>query len=89
MKLHKLKLETKYYQDVISGKKTFEIRKNDRNFQIGDYVEFTEVVYANDPLEIETGRVSDQYMITYIFDGGQGVQFGLSNGFCVLQIKEA
>ncbi|WP_339012617.1 DUF3850 domain-containing protein [Lactococcus garvieae] len=39
MKIHELKLDIKYFEDVKSGKKNFEIRKNDRDFQIGDVLE--------------------------------------------------
>lgn len=33
---HELKIYPKYFDDVITGKKTFEIRKNDRHFSVGD-----------------------------------------------------
>lgn len=36
MKIHELKLDTFYFDDVKSGLKTFEIRKNDRDFKVGD-----------------------------------------------------
>ena len=36
MKIHELKLDTFYFDDVKSGVKTFEIRKNDRDYQVGD-----------------------------------------------------
>ncbi|WP_273711461.1 DUF3850 domain-containing protein [Leuconostoc mesenteroides] len=36
MKIHELKLDTEYFDDVKSGLKTFEIRKNDRDYQAGD-----------------------------------------------------
>ncbi|MFH7619636.1 DUF3850 domain-containing protein [Leuconostoc mesenteroides] len=36
MKIHELKLDTEYFDDVNSGLKTFEIRKNDRDYQVGD-----------------------------------------------------
>ncbi len=39
MKTHELKLDIKYFDDVKSGKKNFEIRKNDRDFQVGDVLE--------------------------------------------------
>lgn len=35
MAIHRLKLNSAYYNDSASGIKTFEIRKNDRNFQVG------------------------------------------------------
>lgn len=36
MKTRELKLDTKFYDDVKSGRKDFEIRKNDRDYQVGD-----------------------------------------------------
>lgn len=34
--MHILKCIDPYYSDVVSGKKTFEIRKNDRDYKVGD-----------------------------------------------------
>lgn len=36
MKIHELKLSTDYFIAVESGQKRFEIRKNDRDFKVGD-----------------------------------------------------
>lgn len=36
MKVHEIKLNTEFFDDVLSGVKTFEIRKNDREYRIGD-----------------------------------------------------
>ena len=36
--IHHLKTKPEYFQVVINGKKPFEIRFNDRNFQVGDKV---------------------------------------------------
>lgn len=36
--VHKLKIETQYFKQVISGEKTFEIRFNDRNYTVGDFL---------------------------------------------------
>lgn len=33
---HKLKICSVFYWDTVTGGKTFEIRINDRNFQVGD-----------------------------------------------------
>ena len=34
--IHSLKTWSKYFNAVISGEKTFEVRKNDRGFLVGD-----------------------------------------------------
>ena len=62
---HTLKTWPEYFQAVARGAKTFEIRKNDRNFQVGDELELVEY----DPREGAgfTGRAID-CKVTYITD---------------------
>lgn len=36
MKIHELKILPEYFDAVISGRKRFEIRKNDRDYKVGD-----------------------------------------------------
>ena len=38
MKIHELKTLPEYFDAVFMGKKNFEIRKNDRDYKVGDYV---------------------------------------------------
>lgn len=33
---HELKIQPQYMEAVLTGRKTFELRKNDRDFQVGD-----------------------------------------------------
>ena len=40
--LHDLKTLPKYFEAVKDGDKTFEVRKDDRDFQVGDYVNLRE-----------------------------------------------
>lgn len=37
-----LKIAPKYFAEVYVGRKTFELRKNDRDFQVGDFVRLRE-----------------------------------------------
>ncbi|ELI8100100.1 DUF3850 domain-containing protein [Yersinia enterocolitica] len=52
-KTHQLKILPEYYQAVIEGRKKAELRKNDRDFSIGDYLLLTE--WYEDG-EVYTGR---------------------------------
>ncbi len=46
-KMHDLKLHPAFWEDVVvSGVKNFEVRLNDRDFQIGDYVRFWPLQHA-------------------------------------------
>lgn len=39
---HKLKIQPEYYDALLLGIKTFEIRKNDRDFKVGDILKLSE-----------------------------------------------
>lgn len=62
--IHNLKINSIYFEHVINREKTFEIRKNDRNFQVGDYVLLNE---WNDGKSTYTGR-KVKVKIIYITD---------------------
>ncbi len=35
---HELKIWRQYFEPILSGEKTFEYRKNDRDFKVGDFL---------------------------------------------------
>jgi hypothetical protein len=87
---HDLKTWSCYFTEVLAGNKTFELRKNDRNYKIGDILNLIEVD-ENKPLIIAglkhylpTGRTC-QRTITYILEGGQ---FGLDKDYVILGMKK-
>jgi ParB family transcriptional regulator, chromosome partitioning protein len=41
--MHELKISYDYYDDVVDGLKTFEIRLNDRDFKVGDLIFLNEL----------------------------------------------
>ena len=43
MKLHELKIKHEYLIDVALGNKTFELRYNDRDYQVGDLIRFIDI----------------------------------------------
>ena len=43
MKLHNLKIKEEYFEAILQGRKTFELRKNDRDYQVGDLIHFVKV----------------------------------------------
>ena len=60
-----LKLDKKYCDDVLSGKKTFEVRKNDRNYKVGSVIRF--IPWDNED-EFSHPLRDKTYIITYILD---------------------
>lgn len=58
--IHELKIKPEFFDDCISGKKTFEVRMLDRPFEIGDYLALNEW-----DGERHTGRCA-LFAVTYI-----------------------
>jgi len=59
-KIHDLKILKEYFDAKLAGIKPFEIRKNDRDFQVGDYLRLREIVPIPNTLPVMydyTGRV--------------------------------
>lgn len=61
--VHQLKCAANYFDDVVTGRKTFEVRNNDRDFHIGDYLALNELATNG----VETGR-SALFHVYYILD---------------------
>lgn len=77
MKVHNLKIKPQYFKDVVSGDKTFEVRKNDRDFKVGDVILLG---------EYENGRytgITAYVKITYILDNPEYCK----EGYVILGIK--
>jgi len=76
---HCLKAESEYYEAYKRGDKRFEVRKNDRNFQVGDYITLLKTVNG----VIDYDEKTPPKKISYILYGGQ---FGIDKDYCVLQL---
>jgi hypothetical protein len=83
MSHHELKTWPEFFDAIIKGTKTFEARKNDRNFKVGDVLTLREY----NPLDPDgsigsyTGRVTVR-VVTYIMKDFPGI----IPGYCVMGI---
>ena len=75
-RIHEIKLAAEFWDDVWCGRKKFELRKNDREYQTGDKLVMRE--YANDNY---TGRVIKTNIIYMLEDYP-----GLAEGYAILGI---
>lgn len=78
--IHELKTWPEYFNAVFMGRKGFEIRKEDRKFNVGDTLLLKE---WNPATEAYTGREKG-LKVTYIISGGK---FGIEEGYCVMSIQ--
>lgn len=76
---HELKIKPEYFEAVRSGQKTFELRKNDRNYQVGDLLTLREWDGTQ-----YTGR-SVHRRIAYTLD--PGVVMACEPGYLVLGLE--
>lgn len=73
-KYHELKTWPRFFNVILTGEKTFEVRRNDRDFQPGDYL----ILKEYDPHKKEyTGRQIKKYVPYILYDDTyQGVEEG-------------
>lgn len=80
--IHDLKTWPEFFNEVLALRKTFEIRKMDRDFVAGDILNLLEW----DPTAgAYTGRRVAK-VVRYLFVGGQ---FGVASGYCVMGLGHA
>lgn len=80
--MHEIKLlGVKYCDAVYQGAKPFEVRKNDRDYRVGDFVTFVSMNHRGKrikhPIDCET------YIITFVLNTFPA----LEKGYCVFGIK--
>ena len=76
-KVHQIRLAKSYFDDVANGIKTFELRKNDREYKKGDILEMMEFADGKN-----TGRMV-RVLVTYILEDYTGIE----DGYCIMATK--
>lgn len=88
---HELKILPIYFKAVLEDKKLFEIRKNDRDYKVGDTLKLKEWCPAGTTINedvIEWPYFTGKEIVaevTYVLKGGK---YGLDKDYCVLGIKK-
>jgi ASC-1-like (ASCH) protein len=77
MKTHVLKTHPEYFQAVKEGIKTFEVRKNDRDFKVGDVLQLTEYDPETDHFSGKITHLKVTYMLS-------DTRFGIEPGYVVM-----
>lgn len=75
MKIHYLKTVQPYFNEVKNGTKTFEHRRNDRDFKVGDRVHLQEYDMLHNSFSGEEVVVTITYVLTD--------RVGLDSDFCI------
>lgn len=76
--IHEIKIKENYFNRLHEELKTFEVRKNDRDYQVGDILKFTVLYDASYNYSPDRS-----WEIKYIHQG-----IGMLEGYVVLAIKE-
>lgn len=85
---HELKTDPLVFDDVVSGNKTFEIRKNDRGFCVGDILKLRKTKYSG--AEMVRGAPLEYLdepfyvVVTHIM---YGPIYGLETNWIIMSIK--
>ena len=77
---HYLKTLPQYFEDAIMGRKNFELRKDDRNFSVGD----EGILREWDGYY--TGKRVHRY-ISYVLRNCP--EYGLMDGYCIIGLKNS
>ena len=80
---HKLKTDSEVFQAVVEGRKTFEIRFNDRDFKVGDELVLLETIHTGEQMKhgnplLYSGNELRK-TVSYVLSG-----YGLQDGWVIL-----
>lgn len=82
--LYMLKIQKQFADAILEGKKTFEIRYNDRDYKVGDLINFNKVLDNNENL-VDHEISNRLYRINYLLTAKQ-VPGGLEEDYVIFGI---
>lgn len=78
--IHELKCWPEFFTPIWDGRKTYEIRNNDRGFEVGDHLLLRE-------WNPDSKGYSGRYILMEITHTLSGPQWGLKDGYIILAIR--
>jgi len=82
MKTHELKCHPHFFAAISEGKKTFEIRRNDRDYRVGDRLDLREY----DPTFGNTGKRLPLFEVVYVMTAEDFP--AILPGFVIMGLRE-
>jgi len=86
MKIHELKILDKYFNEIMLGNKTAELRFNDRDYEVGDLIYFNELVIDGKLVPNNADKIEGYYMMLYITHIISDTSF-LQPGYIMISFK--
>lgn len=77
---HEVKILEEFAEAHAQGLKPWEIRYNDRDYQVGDIIKFNVIDKNRNPVGT-TYKLKISYMI-------KGKRFGIEKGFCIMTLTK-
>ena len=85
--IHELKLDTQWFDAVVNGQKRLEIRRNDRDYQVGDTLILKEVERCpGGGLDYTGNEITAK--VSYVLKA-EDFPDGLQKGYVILSINVA
>ena len=78
METHELKILPKYYTEVVIGNKTYELRKDDRDYKVNDLIVLKE--YSNGSYTGNEFNVTIKHILRNCPD------YGLKDGYVIISL---
>jgi len=83
---HALKTWPHFFADVLSGRQTFQVRKNDRDFKEGDTLLLEEWLPNNDSRDPRAGSYTGRKCRVIVRSVLRGPILGIQKGWCVMGV---
>jgi ASC-1-like (ASCH) protein len=80
MTVHELKCEEPHFSDIEAGRKRFEVRFDDRDYQVGDLLHLRS-------LDATKADIRLRIKVIHILRGGRFGAFGVMPGYVVMSIE--